>query len=221
MGLTADEAELLGDVFRREPDFRWYYKSPPLVAAMAAMGLLTPERLVDRLAQASDYAARSRDAAWRGEDVSPASPTLSDGAIVRVAVLPSLIPGYRTDRRGRLAPPTDVADTFVRLKAALEKAVAAKRGRTTAQESVEIQLFLGRPFVLHPLNAAHQLSRLCPDADLAVIVLGRNVYRAMDLQSPDLVAPLPLRWYLDILDLKYDQATAEIEAIAAAVVARL
>ncbi|MEJ2640698.1 MAG: hypothetical protein P8010_14085 [Desulfosarcinaceae bacterium] len=214
MGLNADEADLLSDVFRREPIFRWYYKSPPLVAAMDAMGLLTPERFVERLSQAHDYAV------WHRVDAPTAPPTNSENPVVRVAVLPSLIPGYRADRRNRLAPPEDVVDTFVKLKATLEKAVAVKRGRTAAPESLEIQLYLGRPFVLHPQNAVHQLSRLCPDADLAVIVLGRNVYRAMDLSAAVPSAPLLHHWYLDILDLKYDQATAEIDAIAAAVVDR-
>lgn len=221
MGLNAEEADLLSDVFRREPDFRWYYKSPPLVAAMAAMGLLTPERLVDRLAKAHDDAAWRREAASVGGPDVAEAPVVAGKSLLHVAVLPSLIPGYRTDSRGRLAPPKEVVDTFAKLKVALEKRVADRVGSTAASQFVEIQLYLGRPFVLHPLNAVRRLSRLRSDSDLVVIVLGRNVYRAMDLTPTDPAAPLPPHWYLDILDLKYDQATAEIDAIATAVAERL
>jgi hypothetical protein len=221
MGLNADEATLLSDVFRREPVFRWYYKSPPLVAAMAAMGVLTSERFVDRLVKAHE------DAAWRNEAASVGAPAKAEAPVaarrthLRVAVLPSLIPGYRANGGDQLVPPKIVVDIFTGLKAALRKQVAAKVGNTAARQSVEIQLYPGRPFVLHPLNTAGHLSRLCPDADLVVIVLGRNVYRAMHMETADPAAPLPQYWYLDILDLKYDQATAEIDAIATAVAERL
>jgi hypothetical protein len=214
MGLTADEATLLQDVFRSEPDFRRYYKSPPLVSAMAAMGLLTPERFVERLAGAYDFAA------WRKSAASAAAPDATGAAKVRVAVLPSLIPGYRADNQGRLSPPEEVVHSLVKLKAALEQAVAAKEGSAVSREQLEIQLYLERPFVLHPLNSARQLVRLCPQADLAVIVLGRNVYRAMAFK-PTGAASSPPHWYLDILDLKYGQASAEIDAIATAAAEQL
>lgn len=221
MGLTADEATLLQEVFRSEPDFRRYYKSPPLVSAMAAMGLLTPERLVDRLSGAYDFAAFRKSAALAEAAAPAAAPDATGAAKVRVAVLPSLIPGYRADNQGRLTPPEDVVHSLVKLKAALEKAVAAKEGSAATRKQLEIQLYLERPFVLHPLNSACQLARLCPQADLAVIVLGRNVYRAMAFVPTGAEASLPPHWYLDILDLKYGQATAEIDAIAAAAVKQL
>jgi hypothetical protein len=208
MGLTSAEADLLQAVFRSEPAFRWYYKSPALVTAMAAMGLLVPEDFVDRRQAAYDYVA------WQ-------KPVLRAGAMVRVAVLPSLMPSFRTGADGELAPPDDYVNTVRGLKAALEEAVAAKLGTAEPVQQLEIRLYQKRPFVLHPLNVEQRLARLCPEADLVLIVLGRNVYRSMAFTPSDAVRPHQPCWYLDILDLKYGQTAAEIETIADAVVRRL
>jgi hypothetical protein len=209
MGLAAVEAELLRAVFRSEPAFRQYYKSPPLVTAMAAMGLLVPEALVAQKRGQYDYTA------WR-------KPTRAPGPAVKIAVLPSLIPGFRMAVDGELAPPEDYVSTAMALKMALQKAVAAKFGHAVLPGQLEIRLYQERPFVVHPLNAAQRLNHLCPDADLALILLGRNVYRAMAFDPIDAAQPPPPppppHWYLDILDLKYGQSAAEIDAIATTVV---
>jgi hypothetical protein len=208
MGLTAAEADLLQAVFRSEPAFRWYYKSPALVTAMSAMGLLVSEDFVARRQAAYDYAA------WQ-------KPVLGDDSAVRVAVLPSLVTGFRMGADGELAPPDDYVHTVKGLAAALEGAVAAKLGRAEPVRQLDIRLYQGRPFVLHPLNIGQRLARLSPEADLVIIVLGRNVYRSMAFAPSPALGPRPPCWYLDILDLKYGQTTAEIEAIADAVVRRL
>jgi hypothetical protein len=208
MGLTAIEADLLQAVFRSEPAFRQYYKSPPLVAAMAAMGLLVPEDLVARRRGQYDYDA------WR-------KPASAPEPAVRVAVLPSLIPGFRMAANGELAPPEDYVITVRALKMALQKAVTAKLGDPSLTKRLEIRLYQERPFVLHPMNAEQHLTHLCPDANLVLILLGRNVYRAMAFESTHAAGLRPPHWYLDILDLKYGQSEAEIDAIATAVVHRL
>jgi hypothetical protein len=210
MGLSVDEAALLQAVFRSEPAFRWYYKSPPLVAAMDAMGLLSPEAPVARRVARHDYGPWGK------------GPPTASKAKVRVAVLPSLVPGFRAAPGGGLSPPENYSKAIAAFKTALESAVAARLGgRAAAAARLEVQLFQERPFVIHPLNAERHLARLCPGADLAVIVLGRNVYRAIDFDPPEAAAPQPPLWYLDILDLKYGQTAAEIDAIADAVVRRM
>ena len=209
MGLARDEAVLIQAVFRGEPAFRWYYKCPPLVAAMEAMDLLVPDAFVARQAGAHDYAAWRRAAAGG----APAK--------VRVAVLPSLVPGFRADDNGRMTPPGDYVRAAEDLKAAIEEAVVPRLAGGSLAEALEIQLFLERPFVIHPLNADHHLARLCPEADLVLIVLGRNVYRSMAIAPPSPEGTAPQCWYLDLLDLKYGQSGSEIASVADAVVHRL
>lgn len=213
MGLNAPEAALLQSVFRSEPIFRWYYKSPALVAAMDAMGLLAPEAAVRRRAGDYDYAP------WAKRPKAIGDP------LVRIAVLPSLVPGFRSTASG-LQPSEDYVKTMVTLKEAIQAAVASKlqvadTGVPGAVGGLEIQLYLERPFVIHPLNATHHLGRLCPDADLVILVLGRNVYRSIAFDSNEAKGPQPSHWYLDLLDLKYGQTKAEIDEIATAAVARL
>lgn len=211
MNLSAQEAALLQSVFRSEPAFRWYYKSPPLVAAMAAMGLLTPEAAVARRAGDHHYTAWQR------------SPRGTGNSMVRVAVVPSLVPGFRSGEDGFQAP-ADYLKVSLALERALRAAVDRKlAGRSVprAAERLDIQLFQARPFVIHPLNAAHHLETLCPHADLVILVLGRNVYRAMAIEPIDAEGSQPPRWYLDLLDLKYGQSGADIEEIASAAADRL
>ncbi len=213
MGLNAPEAALLQSVFRSEPIFRWYYKSPALVAAMDAMGLLSPEAAVTRRAGDYDYASWGK------------RPKAIGDSLVRIAVLPSLVPGFRSTAYG-LQPPEDYVKTMVTLKEAIQTAVAGKlqvadSGETGAVGRLDIQLYLERPFVIHPLNAAHHLGRLCPDADLVILVLGRNVYRSIAFYPTEASSPQSSHWYLDLLDLKYGQTKAEIDEIATAAVAHL
>jgi hypothetical protein len=213
MGLNAPEAALLQSVFRSEPAFRWYYKSPALVAAMDAMGLLAPEAAVWRRAGNYDYAPWGK------------RPKAAGDPLVRIAVLPSLVPGFRSTSGG-LQPPEDYLKTIITLKEAIQTAVEGKlqeagHGVSGAGGRLEIQLYLKRPFVIHPLNAAHHLVRLCPDADLVILVLGRNVYRSIAFGPTEAKGSQPSHWYLDLLDLKYGQTKAEIDEIATAAVARL
>mgnify|MGYP001818165155 CR=1 FL=1 len=206
MGLSPQEAALLQAVFRSEPAFRWYYKSPPLVAAMDAMGLLVPETAVVR--RVGDY----RYAAWH-------KPGAGSGAsIVRIAVLPSLVPGFRGDGGGFQAP-EDYLKAGRALERKLRLAVDRKlshRSLAAASERLEIDLHLERPYVLHPLNLDHHLESLCPDADLVVLVLGRNVYRSIAMDAGGALPDGPPRWYLDLLDLKYGHSGDDIDEIASA-----
>ncbi len=208
MGLNTDEAALLQAVYRSEPAFQWYYKSPPLVAAMNAMGLLIPEAVVTRTLARDDYAA------WRRP------PDRSLRPKVRVAVLPSMVPGFRNGGGGGLTAPEAYLTATAKLKRSLENAVSDKLAGANTADLV-VQLFQERPFALHPLNAHRHLDRLCPEADLAIIVLGRNVYRSMAFSPANTYAAQRPTWYLDLLDLKYGQAAAEIDAIATEVAQRL
>ncbi len=71
-----------------------------------------------------------------------------------------------------------------------------------------------RPLVIYPENASQIIREVCPEADFTVILLGKNIYRAIYFDPARDVYPFVNRLYIDILDIKYNQAGEEIETIS-------
>ncbi len=70
-----------------------------------------------------------------------------------------------------------------------------------------------RPLVIYPENADKVIRQTCPEADFAVIILGRNVYLSMHIDPKQDIYPKVNRLYLDITDVKHSQVSSEAEEI--------
>lgn len=71
--------------------------------------------------------------------------------------------------------------------------------------------------VIHPENAGRVIENVCPKADFTVILLGKNVYRALHIDPEYDIYPHQRRIYLDVADIQYQQMAEEVEAIVDAV----
>ena len=75
--------------------------------------------------------------------------------------------------------------------------------------------------LVHPQNANQVLADICPEADYAIILLGENVYRAVDIDSERDAYPVVNRFYLDMADARHGQIETELDQISDAVFATL
>ena len=88
-----------------------------------------------------------------------------------------------------------------------------KRLDKLLSERISFQTLNVRPLVIYPGNAAKVIRETCPEADFAVIILGRNVYLSMHIDPEKDIYPKVNRLYLDITDVKYSQVSSEAEEI--------
>jgi hypothetical protein len=75
--------------------------------------------------------------------------------------------------------------------------------------------------VIHPENAGRVVEEVCPQADFVVIVLGKNVYRTINIDPETDIYPHEPRIYLDVSDIRYQQIEDEIDTIVDAVLPKL
>jgi hypothetical protein len=78
-----------------------------------------------------------------------------------------------------------------------------------------------RPMVIHPDNAGRVIAEVCPRADFTVILLGKNVYRAMHVDPENDIFPHQKRIYLDIGDIQHQQIDTEVDSIVHAILPAL
>jgi hypothetical protein len=65
------------------------------------------------------------------------------------------------------------------------------------------------------------LADVCPHADYVIIVLGENVYRAVDFDPRRDAYPFVNRFYIDIADVRHEQIETELDQIAEAIFATI
>ena len=78
-----------------------------------------------------------------------------------------------------------------------------------------------RPLVIYPENASRVIREVCPKADFTVILLGKNIYRAIYFDPAKDIYPSVNRLYIDIFDIQYHQAEEEIDQISQFICSRL
>ena len=78
-----------------------------------------------------------------------------------------------------------------------------------------------RPLVIYPENASEVIGEICPEADFTVILMGKNIYRAIFFDPSKDSYPSVNRIYLDIMDIEYNQAGEEIDLISQFICSRL
>lgn len=228
--LTASEIGLLQAAFASERLLFRYLKHPFLIDALAAHGFIVIDDFVRETAAHAHY--------------RPYSPPVPEVATLQPAVtvtlLPSLLANFEPDPEnpGRLAPDAEyrrvmasfremiLAETANRIRQATTAdgdgtTPAAGRSPGELLRHVRFVHEFSRPFVIHPQNADAAIADLCPDADVAVIVLGKNVDRAIHFADGNPAQNTPPRLFLDLLDVKYDQVNQEIEQIGAWIVSRM
>lgn len=228
-GLRPDEIKFLQDIFVSEPQLFAYLECPCLIDSLIHLGIVEEDARVNamlsnppnRIVRCRQYAAGS----------SPDA--------VKIAILPSLIHEFETGSRSDPAytggfRPTpffmEMVDRLVdgireSLQAALLTRFPSKEisGNAIAsgnlpferiwEEQVSILLEDERPLVIHPGNASDIEADTCPEADLVLILTGKDIYLSLDLE-PGQVFPAVNRIYIDIMDIRRSQIDSVTEDIA-------
>ncbi|MCP3956121.1 MAG: hypothetical protein GY697_28485 [Desulfobacterales bacterium] len=224
MHLMPEEARLLQAVFKSKP---WLFDSltnPFLVEAFSRIGVLEKDPLTQKLISQAHY---------RDVSCTPME-TRTGRESVTIAFLPSMTKEFRPGASG-----FNPTDEYIAVVETLKAEIFAACHRIALQafnqqpsnparhssldfkkhldehliQEITFQTLNTQPLVIYPENAAKVIRETCPDADFAVIILGRNVYQAMHIEPERDIYPAVKRVYLDITDVKHSQVSSEIAEI--------
>ncbi len=236
-GLSAREMKFLREIFQSEPAFYRYLTCPFLLKELKDTSVLASGNMTEKIMQSVHYTPSKCE-----------SMNLSESSnAVRIALLPSMT---REFVYGKEAPslseygfkPTEFLDEiFIKLQTKILettlktiKIVFSKPPYTKltnpqwhelwqrlSQKDIAFYVENKRPLVIYPENAAKVIREACPEADFAVILMGKNIYRAIYFDPIKDAYPFVNRMYMDIMDVEYDQAGEEIEIISQFICSRL
>ncbi|MCF8128722.1 MAG: hypothetical protein K9N10_09420 [Deltaproteobacteria bacterium] len=236
-GLSAREMKFLRDIFQSEPAFYRYLTCPFLLKELKETDVLASGNMTDKIIQSANYTPSQCESMHFSEP----------GNAVRIALLPSMTKEFIY---GKEAPslsecgfnPTEFLENiFIKLQMdILEttlktiKKVFSKPPhkeltnpqihelwQRLSQKNIAFYVENKRPLVIYPENAAKLTREVCPEADFTVILMGKNIYRAIYFDPTKDAYPSVNRIYMDIMDVEYDQAGEEIEIIGQFICSRL
>jgi len=215
MNLTGAEFSFLKAVFQSEPAFLRYMEHPFLVSTLRRIGAAEQDALTLSADQSANYRR------W----ACPARKPLQ-GSPVTIAILPSMNPMFDASSgpAGAVTPSREYIVILNHLKKAILEGLARKRldsGQTDSAARHPIFFTPERPMAIHPGNAGRVIEDVCPKADFTLILLGKNVYRAIYIDPENDIYPHEKRIYLDVDDIRYQQIDDEIDTIVNAVLPAL
>jgi hypothetical protein len=215
MNLTDMEFSFLKAVFQSEPAFLRYMEHPFLVSTLRRIGAIEQDAFTLSADQSANYRR------WK----CPSSKPLQRPPVT-IAILPSMNSMFDASpgSAGAVTPSRDYEIILEHLKKAILDRLAQKHldsGRNAPIEGLPVFFTPGRPMAIHPGNAGRVIEDVCPKADFTLILLGKNVYRAIHIDPENDIYPHEKRIYLDVDDVQYQQIDDEIETIVAAIMPAL
>ncbi|MEE4112621.1 MAG: hypothetical protein V2I40_07385, partial [Desulfobacteraceae bacterium] len=215
MNLSDKEFSFLKAVFQSEPAFLKYMEHPFLVSTLRRIGAAEQ----DAFTLMADQSANYRRWACPARKPMQRSP-------VTIAILPSMNPMFDASPgpAGAVTPSHDYQAILNHLKKAILEELARKRldtGQTESTTQHPVFFTPERPMAIHPGNAGRVIEDVCPKADFTLILLGKNVYRAIHIDPENDIYPHEKRIYLDVDDVRYQQIDDDIEAVVNAVMPAL
>jgi len=239
MNLKPGELKLIKDIIESEPRIYQYLKSPFLVKAFYDIGAIEGGEFVKQ---------RIRDANYKRYQCSHFGGSNKLDAL-KILFLPSMMREfYHGDSNRSLSrrgfKPTEFFDEMVKrlaeeilsaTKTCLRKEVTRlRKGKPEisvsqwdklwtriAEKNISFYIEDERPLVIYPENAEQVIRDVCPEADFAVILLGKNIYKSIFFDKTRDVYPFVDRLYIDIMDLKHSETEEEMEKISEFICSRL
>jgi hypothetical protein len=205
MQLSAAEFRYLKAIFQSEPAFLRYLRHPFIISTFRKIGVAEP----DVLTLSADLAATYSQLACEkdGKTKLPAA---------TIAIVPAMNAMFdAVPFTGRIRPSGD----YLTLQEQIKSEIVSKIQQDTNGPSTAARLAfytLARPVTITPENADRVIGQLCPRADFTVILLGKNVYRAIFIDPQADIPPHKNRIFLDVDDVRYQQIDDEIAAIVSA-----
>jgi hypothetical protein len=192
-----------------------YMAHPFLVSTLKRIGVVEQDTLTLSADQSANYRR------W----ACPAAKPLHRSPVT-IAILPSMNPMFDASPgpSGAVTPADEYQIILDLLKQAILAGLAQKRldsGQTAPSEPHPVFFTPERPMAIHPGNAGRVIEDVCPKADFVLILLGKNVYRAIYIDPENDIYPHEKRIYLDVDDVRYQQINDEIETIVNAIMPAL
>jgi len=235
-GLRPEEIRFLQDIFYSEPQLFQHLTCPCLIDTLIQLDVVEKDSLARTLS------APSMDGNIRCKPYGPGSAA----GTVKIAILPSLIQEFESESLSSSRYPsgfrptafyTEMVDQLVdSIRESLKAALADHRRAEIAagihsnppefsfekiwEEKVSVLLEDERPLVIHPANAPAVVEEICPEADLILILTGKDVYLSLDLAPGD-VFPSVNRIYLDIMDVRRSQVDSITDEVTEFIMERL
>ena len=215
MNLSDKEFSFLKAVFQSEPAFLRYMEHPFLVSTLQKIGAAEQDAFTLSADQSANYRR------W-----ACPSPKPLHRSPVTIAILPSMNPMFDASPgpAGAVTPSREYQNILNHLKKAILEGLARKRldsGQTDSTAQHPVFYTPERPMAIYPGNAGRVIEDVCPKADFALILLGKNVYRAIYIDPENDIYPHQKRIYLDVDDIRYQQIDDEINTIVNAVLPAL
>ena len=236
-GLSALEMQFLRDVFLSEPTFYRYLTYPFLMKELKKTDILDAGSVVEGIIRSANYdglRCNFNDSGENREGVKIAFlpsmtkefvygnriPSLSKYGFKPTKLLEKIFVGLKEEILGR---------TRLTLKKIVSKPTHRKLDETEwlrlwrqiSHKYIHFYVENQRPLVIYPENASEVINEICPEADFTVILMGKNIYRAVFFDPSKDSYPSVNRLYLDIMDIQYNQAGEEIDLISRFICSRL
>jgi hypothetical protein len=210
MKLTATEFRFLKATFQSEPAFLRYMRHPFIVSTLKKVGVAE-----------ADAFTLSADLAATYSQISCPPQDRRNVRKVTIAVLPAMNPMFTVNAdTNRVRPQTEYLELQEQVKSAVAQKVERQNGPDSASDRLAF-FTPERPVTIHPGNADQVIGQLCPDTAVTVILMGKNVYRAVFINAETDVFPAKNFVYMDVSDVRYHQIDDEIDAVVAAVLPAL
>ncbi len=236
-GLSATEMAFLRDVFLSQPSFYRYLTSPFLIQALKKTGVLKPGNLTNGIVRSANYDGLK--CTFENSD--------HNNEAIKIAILPSMTKEFIYEKKqaplsGYGFKPTPLLEQiFAKVKKQILETtkndlqeIVSKPPYPRLSDTEWMTLWQKisrkyisfctedqRPLVIYPENAAKVIGEVCPQADFTLILMGKNVYRAIFFEPSKDLYPAVHRLYIDIMDIEYDQTMEEIEIISRFICSRL
>lgn len=225
-GVSREEIVFLQAVFSAAPFLFEYLHNPFIVKSLYGIGLIQADTTVFACMHQAHY----RRSSCRCSTPAP------DEEAIKIVALPSILAEFEFRKSGRppaLYPSENYRQAMARFEEdVLQRAAEAAAGSPSAGLQSPAQTFAlsrkiafchldRRPLVVHPGNVDEVVYQVCPQADLVLVILGKNVYLSLDFDSQRDFYPHTNKIYLDFLDLKYGQTQTETQAVADFIAAAL
>ncbi len=214
-GLSRPEMTLLREALSSDPHLFRYLVYPPMVRALYEIGAIESDAFVSRcLAESTEEGSGCRF-----------SPGHSGRQPIRIALLPSINPHFVPEpgSGGKSAAAFRPDEFYRHINETLKQRIL-KKAETVHPSAAEILVFSAlpsTPLVIYPGNDAAEIRRICPEADFAVILAGKDVLRSFDLPSESVHRGDDTHLYIDIMDVEHSLIDPELEAVGRFVASRL
>jgi hypothetical protein len=204
MQLSAMEFRFLKRILISEPAFFNYMRHPFIVTAFRKIGIVEPDPFTLSADLSATYSHLG--CTQRKKATNPS---------VTIAILPGLNPMFEPCDKGDCLEPTK---EYIGLQNSIQSSISQKVESDLAGESVPVTFFMpNHPIAIVPANADRVMMQLCPQTDITVVLMGKNVYRGIYIDADSDVLPHKNMLYLDVDDVRYEMIDEEIEVLADAI----